>query len=930
VSSKVTRFHPITLLARSMDVEAFLKNTQEQIKKIFTSVTQKGLSETENLLEDLVNNLFQFISEKTSKYNYKDTPADTRFPNSLSSLHDHMVLVAAIASNIIREVYERYNDDQKVTRYLFFSGNGPDSLIISKKEAILMAELSGLFHDINKPRLKEHAKQSANLIGELLKDFPINDTLKKIIVNAIRLHHDSDDKSCLFNEVIRLADWTSTSERGILFEPALYKNITNNFDIKTEYSNDEFLEALQDESGQKLREMKNFRGYKLYLTTKSEIRNSFLFAREEVFKKELGLGNKPFLSLLYCDFKSIQKFIYSSDKLPVVCGASKFVTVIEKEIANAFSNHNRLSKSSVICRGGGNVLVLACSTNIENLLEGVLDDAKKSIKKEIPGYDNVIDEIFAKHVSIKRPIKLFLSEIRHGLVENYYDFDEIVRKFRGESTKLIKGYLGESFSGRKESEITNQELLYKFLQRKGFGEVVNACLTEPTIKDDDEGIKFTISNIFDNIIFCEWCHSRPAFKEDQDPEGGSNFICEWCNFKREVNKKIEEDYLLHDMVKTELIQKVRNDLKIDLTISLPKTIDHLCLVKPLSDVLKKEVDTDQFCIFKVDGNNFGMIKARMSSPNMYRAFSEFIDEAAKESLKDALVETIFNEINEYVQKNKRDKYDNETNSTLNMIAPFQSVILGGDDIELFLNARIALPFVRNFFRNIRLKFGEAAILESDGKIYKIDHEFQADPSNLVNAGDVALSFFSSGYSGGLIFADKKTPLTILNESINYLESEAKHYIKQKIGALEKSGKKAFGAWNSIALFATPSNDYEESHIEYIYRGVQNCYKVTRFPMSDLEFNQFFKELERYNQIFKKEKKIVISRNKLKTIVFGGLDKSPNEFKLQLYYLAGKVDPKKDPNVIEFLDFLIQNMLKKEKKHYILNLYDPILYSKYLT
>ncbi|GAB4317920.1 MAG: hypothetical protein Kow0069_20830 [Promethearchaeota archaeon] len=289
----------------------------------------------------------------------------------------------------------------------------------------------------------------------------------------------------------------------------------------------------------------------------------------------------------------------------------------------------------------------------------------------------------------------------------------------------------------------------------------------------------------------------------------------------------------------------------------PPTLNELALSKPFVDVSKEleygrqaldRLAHGKVCFFKVDGNNFGIVKSQMATPHLFRTFAEKVQGVTFE----AIVSTTTNVVRDELERLRRDE-------GATIFFPFQEVILGGDDIALLMNAKVALRFIHEFFKTVRREFGPPSTQEGGGDILNYRQE-------RVILGERNLTYFPSGYSGGAVFADMKTPLEVLSACVDELENKAKAYGKGKVAEVVDGGRAAYGAWSSIALYDTTTGDYSPERVRSIYEefhGVGNhqVYKLCRFPMTDLEFEEFLEELREIQR-----NKRHLSLNRLKTLV----------------------------------------------------------------
>ncbi|GAB4317926.1 MAG: hypothetical protein Kow0069_20840 [Promethearchaeota archaeon] len=281
-------------------------------------------------------------------------PADTRFPYSCSSLRDHLILVSGLAAVISSDVYKRIPDN--ASRILF----GREG--VSEGEAVQVARVCGLLHDIGKPQLRDHAQNSENLARDWLREVGVRDVLVDLIGNAIEHHHDVNPEVGMLVEVLKLADWTSTAERTFPYPPGVFENFFNTHEgLATDFDKGEFLGGLKSDIADPLLNLRNRQGYVLFTSSDQQVKNSALWKKEREFASKIfGGGGGEFegsLVLVWIEVKGIQRIVYGSPKLRLVRGGTLLVELLEKVAADALASLS--VPSAVIFHGGETVLGIA-------------------------------------------------------------------------------------------------------------------------------------------------------------------------------------------------------------------------------------------------------------------------------------------------------------------------------------------------------------------------------------------------------------------------------------------------------------------------------------------------------------------------------------------------------------------------------------------
>jgi len=262
-------------------------------------------------LRDLVKAFRAEFAEPLCQADY--LLADTRIP--WVSLYDHLVLTGGIAAAFAEELLRRGRTPEEIC-----------GLSLEPSELRHLACLCGLLHDLGKARVGEteyrlHVQRGVDYATEWLTAKGVDGRLHEIIVGSVARHHLRDGPQTLFEKLVCLADsYASAGDR-----PELGRASTL----------EEFLRVI-------------------HVT--------------EALERELFEGQPP-LCLLMGDTDAIKGYVYETQALPEIRGASQILVELEEDIRKLF--RTQLAEECLIYCGGGGFLAIVPAGMAENLKQEI-------------------------------------------------------------------------------------------------------------------------------------------------------------------------------------------------------------------------------------------------------------------------------------------------------------------------------------------------------------------------------------------------------------------------------------------------------------------------------------------------------------------------------------------------------------------------------
>jgi CRISPR-associated protein Cmr2 len=262
-------------------------------------------------IQNLVGNFSTEFAEPLRQADY--LLADNRIP--WVSLYDHLVLTGGIAAAFAEELLRRGKTPEEIC-----------GLSLDPSELRHLACLCGLLHDLGKARVGEteyrlHVQRGVEYATEWLTAKGVDGHLHEVIVGSVARHHLRDGPQTLFEKLVCLADsYASAGDRPELARASTLQ---------------EFLQVI--------------------------------YATEQL-EQELFEGQPP-LRLLMGDTDAIKGYVYETQALPEIRGASQILVELEEEVRKLF--HDRLVEECLIYCGGGGFLAIVPDSMAKNLKQEI-------------------------------------------------------------------------------------------------------------------------------------------------------------------------------------------------------------------------------------------------------------------------------------------------------------------------------------------------------------------------------------------------------------------------------------------------------------------------------------------------------------------------------------------------------------------------------
>ncbi|MBL5982014.1 hypothetical protein NAAC61_08290 [Petrotoga sp. 8T1HF07.NaAc.6.1] len=296
-------------------------------------------------------------------------------------------------------------------------------------------------------------------------------------------------------------------------------------------------------------------------------------------------------------------------------------------------------------------------------------------------------------------------------------------------------------------------------------------LLASNMREEKNSKSTEMKRITPEFDLCEACNTYPASEiihRAADPnESNTMKVCEICK------KKIDSGE-----------EKIKKEKFADSLLDIDT--EHV-----------KENQTDWLGVIYIDGNNLGKVYSRIKTDKEYITLSENIENASESAVNQVIRE-------------------------MNLENKYAAPILGGDDIMLFIPAKLAFDIFLRLDEILSEKFGNI-----DGKGNSIS------------------------YCGSILFCRKSMPLKMIFEASSNLlrQAKSKFYNDYKNGQTEKNYIATRVLWNNSTEvkseeFFSPNNDIKEIMAE----GMEISY-----------FKSYLKLLESLNS---DEKKFLIKVVKL--------------------------------------------------------------------
>jgi len=483
------------------------------------------------ILYDLVKAFRTEFAERLRQADY--LLADTRIP--WVSLYDHLVLTGGIAAAFAEELLRRGKAPEEIC-----------GLSLDPSELRHLACLCGLLHDLGKARIGEteyglHVQRGVEYATKWLTEKGVDGRLQEIIVGSVARHHLRDGPRTLFEKLVCLADsYASAGDRPELARASTLQ---------------EFLRVI-------------------YGT--------------EQLERELFEGQPP-LCLLMGDTDAIKGYVYETQALPEIRGASQILVELEEKVRELFRGE-LVEECLIYCGGGGFLAVVPAS---------MAGEFKKKLEQLY------LKETQLVTVTVVPSEPLGYKEFARGMTPHA---DDQVRNLSG------CGVAADLLFSHFEALLTDRT------KRKNFGELVSAL----TGKLQQEKRKPELAPFLETLPVyrrCDSCGKRAAERWD---DVKAEWLCRVCNERRQKGRQERRDFV------KAFEEWARRRQGFEGKFRLAEDLDALA-------------GTDgRIALLYADGNNMGELLQLMPSPASYRHFSTVLESATKDALF-AAVWTVFGE-----------------------------------------------------------------------------------------------------------------------------------------------------------------------------------------------------------------------------------------------------------------------------------------------
>lgn len=803
---------------------------------------------------EIISDEFYHILTKQPNVIWTEMPSDTRYPGFFSSLTDHAVATAALATCIGVELAKQGVDLLEGYPHATASPKDDHLNVFRESERALRTLLRflGLFHDIGKHPHQKHYETGPSKIREMLTRLGMADDFVQFLADVIGRHHYGQfykepfipktklDWVIAFADKIAVQDrMISTANLDALMSPLQWlhaQDLPQDEKEKVKKSLD-----FMDTHGIKVQDpvIDLTKVEKMFPRDEKDFNVWVAFPLDEHFTfnvlerrlanpKEVFDGKEPYLSILIIEIGGIQEYIQRSSARRYLTGSSSLVEVASRQVAEFIKN--QLSPEVVISESSGSIIAIVP----HQMLKPLVEEIRKLLPELLPGI-----KTFKSNVTNK----FRLVEVKHGMQviwrHGYQD---------PERTRLLRpSFEMRNFGTIVEHVFSNLEVMVVTSPINAgseipAGKLCRVCSHEAAVPEND----------------CEILARKQLHPSELEELQGK--ICATCcrvfshdvklkelitlrikNISRASDSNYEVDapsepederrftsfFRMIDRIKRVLEEKeFKEKMSRIFADHLPESIDSIELgsiktTQQLGQYSKgkrlyipsselENLEKGEVALIVGDGDNFGSIKRQMSSITMFRQITQFFEEIIEGSLSRALVDVLLVHLEQGLASPRNKSV---SGTTLHVDMPFQLVYYGGDDFVLLLDAGYVFVFLRSLRRHLQQFLGKRTTT------------YQKQLGERLSIRPIGLSI-------GVAVAGNREPLHLLFNAAKHLETLAKRKSKKQLHDIEMQGKDLYGGEITVALHRfTSIPSLEEINERYEPREVWPDYRLTRFPLS---------------------------------------------------------------------------------------------------
>ncbi|MTJ51694.1 type III-B CRISPR-associated protein Cas10/Cmr2 [Anabaena sp. UHCC 0253] len=579
------------------------------------------------------------------------------------------------------------------------------------------------------------------------------------------------------------------------------------------------------------------------------------------------------IGLVYGGVTKVKGYVFESEKLPDIRGASGLLDQINVVDLRAFFNHNYQPESSnerdknlysiqcndvrtwlnenfnqdcelsevlipelIIYSTGGNILAFCPPAFVDDLANAI---EKRYTYRTLTANSCAVGETFK------------LLEIKLGLLRDNIEDTFWLEKYQENyNHEIIESYFGkitenssipeDNFKNRKSFNELTTKLAISFNQRRSGNDFENRPTrryppmfeTHPYLRRDETEKRSAITQANDlpgKPYYSESSAIKRKFSDrvktgeyketDWYPEGKHPIDDGWI-------KRFESFLANNHQQKYQYAENSNFD-----NIEIAESLTHL-----------GKVSNGYIAYIYADGNNMGGAIQKIRTPQEYQDFSQDVDNATRYAVFIALAENL---------KPRKLQGIDESQSRLkngDFIHPFEILTIGGDDILLIVPADKALQIAKIIgeqFEKILLGEVEISNLHIKGD-YKIEekltnpNKFHRFHETISEHNQCKLSM-----SSGVLITAYNTPIYYAENLVTQLLKSAKKYAKTLNYTDEKTNKKITYYGGTVDFFTMKSVTMISASIEEFRNKALTFDKLKLYaaPYTLPELEKFFKSIQ---------------------------------------------------------------------------------------